>query len=196
MQGNEGIAAWIICEDLLVKVKTELANEAIITLQNEVKAGRMKIDGRLAAPNEITGDAERDLFVANEIAHESGGMLESYAAYINDKERDQSAITSEEVERMEAAKRLMMAIQEITILINYRTVVEEWILEIEGIPTINEPITLLGSTIRGNEDDRFHALDFVLKRRSIIDENIFTTEERRIMESALRIVDPAYRAKQ
>ncbi|MCL4389393.1 MAG: hypothetical protein M1528_01930 [Candidatus Marsarchaeota archaeon] len=189
---EEGIAAWIICEDLLVKVKTELANEAIITLQKEVKGGRMKVDGKLVSPNEISSDAERDLFVANQIAQESENMLSTYSDYISAKEANMERITPEDVEKTENAKRLMMAVHEITILMKYRKATEEWILEIEGIPTINDPIKLLASTIHGNDDVRFEILDFALKRKAIVEEKIFSDEERKMMQGALKILDPNY----
>jgi len=192
MPDNGGIAAWIVCEDLLVKVKTELANEAIITLQREVKEGRMKVQGSVIPKNEMQSDAERDLFVANEIAAESEKMLQSYADYIGSKESRPDKLTAEEVQKIETTKKLMMAVQEISILINYRAVTEEWILEIEGIPTINDSVKLLGATMRGKDDERFHILDTVLKRKSMIKENIFTAEERKMMRDALCIVDPSY----
>ncbi len=192
MSDNSGIAAWIICEDLLVKLKTELANEAIITLQNEVKAGRMKVEGSIIPKIETQGDSERDLFVANEIAAESEKMLQGYADYINSKESDPGKLTADEVIKIETAKKLMMAVQEISILINYRTVTEEWILEIEGIPTIDDPVKLLATTMHGKDDERFHVLDFAVKRRSLIDEEIFTSQERNMMESALNMAYPSY----
>lgn len=187
MDGNEGIAAWIICEDLLVKVKAELANEAIITLQREVKAGRMKVSGRLVSA-EASSDEERDLFVANEIAKESETMLRDYARYIKEKESDRPRITSEEVEKIDNAKKLMLAVEEIATLIHYRTVTEEWILEIEGIPNINDPTRLLASTMHGKEDERVSVLGFMLKRKSIKDEKIFAEEEREVMERALKAI--------
>ncbi len=192
MPDNSGIAAWIICEDLLVKVKTELANEAIITLQKEVKEGRMKVEGSVIPKNEMQSDAERDLFVANEIAVESGKMLKSYAYYIDSKESRLSKLTSEEVQKIETTKKLMMAVQEISILINYRTITEEWILEIEGTPAINDPIKLLAATMRSKDDERFHVLNTVLKRKSMIKEKIFAAEERKMMKDALCIVDSSY----
>jgi len=192
MPDNQGIAAWIICEDLLVKLKTELANEAIITLQKEVKAGRMKIEGSIIPKNETQSDTERDLFVANEIAAESEKMLHGYANYINGKESGPGRLTADEVVKIETAKKLMMAVQEISILINYRAVTEEWILEIEGIPTINDPVKILASTMHGKDDERFHVLDFAVRRRSLIDEEIFTPQERNMMESALKMADTSY----
>ncbi len=191
MQGNQGIAAWIICEDLLVKVKAELGNEAIITLQKEVKAGRMKVNGKLVS-TEISNDAERDLFVANEIAKESESMLQSYSSYIMEKEKTPTKLTPDEVHKIEVSKRLMLAVHEISLLINYRTITEEWILEIEGIPTISDPVKLLAATMHGKEDDRFAVLDFTLRRKSIVEEKIFNESERKMMQDALRTVDPNY----
>ena len=191
MNDNEGIAAWIICEDLLVKVKAELANEAIITLQNEVKAGRMKVNGKLVS-TEVPSDAERDLFVANEIAKESETMLHEYSRYIKDKEADRPKLAPGDVEKIENAKRLMLAVEEIAMLIHYRTIAEEWILEIEGIPNIDDPARLLSSTMHGKDDTRFSVLDLALKRKSLIKERIFTEKEREIMLEALKGADPGY----
>ncbi len=193
MSDNEGIAAWIICEDLLVKVKAELANEAILTLQNEVKAGRMKVQGRLA--EETSSDDERDLFVANEIANESEKMLHDYSAYIKEKEKDPGSLTPDDVQKIEAAKKMMLAVEEISLLIGYRTVAEEWILEIEGIPNIGDPVRLLASTMHGKDDHRFAILDFTLNRRSIAEEKIFSEHERKMMEEALKAVEPGHRIK-
>lgn len=194
MSDNQGIAAWIICEDLLVKVKAELANEAIITLQNEVKAGRMKVQGNLVS-SEVSSDEERDLFVANEIANESEKMLHDYSNYISEKEKNSSSLTPGDVEKIEAAKKMMLAVEEISLLIGYRTVTEEWILEIEGIPTIDDPVKLLASTMHGNEDHRFAVLDFTLNRKGIVKEKIFSDHERKMMEDALKMVDPTYKIK-
>ncbi|HUC38850.1 MAG TPA: hypothetical protein VL944_01840 [Candidatus Acidoferrum sp.] len=191
---RDSIPAWIICEDLLVKVKAELANEAILVLQKEVKAGRMKVSGNLVS-SEVQNDSERDLFVANEIAAESDEMLQSYGNYIKEKESKAHSLTSDEVIMMETTKRLMLAVQEITFLINYRTVTEEWILEIEGIPQIRDPVELLAHTIHGKEDDRFSVLDFSLKRKSMKDEKVFTDDERSMMERALMIVEHANKAQ-
>ena len=186
MAEHGGIAAWIVCEDLLVKVKAELANEAILTLQNEAKAGRMKVEGRLVS-TEVPSDDERDLFVANEIAKESAAMLRDYGRYIVQNE-GKPGITPEEVGKIENAKKLMLAVEEIATLIHYRTVTEEWILEIEGMPDIDDPVEILSSTIHGKDDDRFSVIDFILRRKSIREEKIFTGEERKMLESALNAV--------
>ncbi len=189
MQSNDKIAAWLICEDLLVKIKTELANEAIIILQNEVRSGRMKVDGKLVSQIEAQNDAERDLFVANEIAKESERMLTDYQHYIAQKENNPEHLRSKDVEDIEKAKKLMLAVHEITILINYRTVAEEWILEIEGIPQIDDPVTLLAHTIHGKEDERFAVLELASKRKSFKQEEVFTNEERGMIDSAIGMVE-------
>ena len=189
MEFEEGIPAWILCEDLLVKVKTELANEAIITLQNEVKSGRMKVDGNLVTANEITSEAERDLFVVTHIASESENMLKAYSEYIIKKETEPEKLNSEDVQKIETSKKLMLAVQEISLLVGYRQVAEEWILEIEGIPTIKDPVKLLGSTIRGINDDRFEVLKFILKRKSIKEAKIFSDSEYKMMQDALAIAE-------
>jgi hypothetical protein len=189
MEFEKGIPAWILCEDLLVKVKTELANEAIITLQNEVKAGRMKVDGNLVTANEMTSEAERDLFVVTHIASESEAMLKAYSDYIIKKETSPERLNSDDVQKIENSKRLMLAVQEISLLVRYRQVAEEWILEIEGIPTIKDPVKLLGSTIRGVNDDRFEVLDFILKRKSIKEAKIFSDAEYGMIDEALRIAE-------
>jgi hypothetical protein len=188
MDNNEGMPGWIICEDLLVKLKAELANEAIIILQNEVKSGRMKVEGSMVSSDEHSKDTERDLFVANNIAEEGENMIKKYSDYINLKESDHSKLSSKDVEMIDVAKKLILAIGEISMLMRYRRDVEEWINEIEKVANIKEPFMVLSSTINGRDDVRFEILKFATTRQSFIREDIFSKEERKIMEDALSTV--------
>ena len=181
-----GIPAWILCEDVLVKLKEELGNEAIMLIQKEVKAGRMKVEGRMVS-SEAASDAERDLFVASEIAKESAGMLRGYSDYILAKEASPAQLTAGDVEKMENVKRLMLAVSEIAMLMDYRRVAEEWILEIEGIPQIDDPSELLASTMHGRDDERFRVLEFALSRKSFIEDDILSEEEKEMLGAALEL---------
>lgn len=188
---NAGLPAWMLCSDLLIKAKNELANEAILSLEREMKAGRIDVKGSVITQPDQQQEGENMLFVINNLVGERDGIHERYDQYIRDLEHDPSKFDGKTAERIESLKKFVLAVDEIYALMHYSAVMGEWADDVAMHVKEEKPLEILERTSEGHE--RADAAAFVLSLKSFAREKIFSEEERMLLEETSRAGSTAHK---
>ena len=116
---DAGVPAWILCNDLLIKLKNELANEAILAAEREIKEGRMDVKGSVITQPDQQSEGENLLFVVNNLIGERDGIHERYDPYIKELQDNPSKFDSKTAQRIESLRKFLLAVDEIYTLMHY-----------------------------------------------------------------------------
>lgn len=168
-----GAPAWILCEDLMVRIKEELISEAIRVLDKEIKNGNIKVNGSIITSAEQDKENEQSLFLINNLIKERQRMHDRYNGYISEPNNSRDAET---VSRIDALKRFMLSVDAIAILMEYVSIIDAWIKDISIEVKPSSVSDILIKTSELNEKRR-ELIDFVSKRRRFLDENVISKDE-------------------
>jgi hypothetical protein len=179
MADNGEMPAWLLCEDILTKIKDELILEAIDILHEEINQRRINIEGYVPILPEKTEEVERDLFLLNNLLSRREEIKEQYRRYSQERQKKDP----EQVMRMEALNKFLMSIDAITFLMDTSHVFEMWADETGKYSRIRDPSELL-STSASNEE-RIAALRFILSSSKFTENEPLGDEEFAILRQAL-----------
>ncbi|HUY70531.1 MAG TPA: hypothetical protein VMV00_03110 [Candidatus Baltobacteraceae bacterium] len=174
--------AWMTCVDILNKAKVELITEAMDTLNNEISEKRIEVNGSLITLPERPNDADRDMFIITRMLEEAPQIKERYGSFIQTNLESKDANVVMQVER---GKKFLMALEQIELLINYSTYIDEWMQDASVLANIKDPSEIMARTI-AHQKAREEILVFMLESKTFVKEEIFTDEERRILSKALK----------
>ncbi len=174
--------AWLLCQDILIRGKEELVSEAIETLDGEMKGKRMDIIGDLVTASEETGGIERKLFIINNIMEHERDIWEKYNASIDALETRPESMSPKTVERIEELKKFLLAITQISMLMKYSRVLDQWFEDIGLHFKEKDPVKIFSDTING--EHRLEALQFLTTSKRMAAERLFSAHELSIMKEA------------
>jgi hypothetical protein len=179
MQKGTSVPAWLLCEDIMTKMKEALVDEALTTLHNEIDSGRIKLDAKWINTESQTEALERDMFLINNLIEQAPNMLQVQNDYIMKNENAGAKMDAEKIEKLENVKRLSMAVSYISVLMRNATVIDDWIKTVEQLPQDSDSKSILKQTL---DDERLDLVKFVLKTKPFND-GIFSEEELSILRS-------------
>jgi uncharacterized membrane protein len=180
---DKNVPAWLICENLLVDIKNELVLEAIDVLHQEIKEGRIGVNGGLVTASEGKEEIEKDLFIINKIIESRDDTTKKFMEYIREKESDSSELDEYTVKRIEDMKRFLIAVGKISYLMELSVVFNVWVDDAGREARTTDPVEILERTML-EKAERLAALEFVLGRKFRIDDAI-SENEKEILEKAL-----------
>lgn len=180
---EERVPAWMLCVDMLNKLKRELVNQAMDTLDGEVAAGRVDIKGSLIDVPDQSNETDMKLFVIGRMLQNVDQMREAYGKYIDSIDSKGRGASAIELQNQERAKLFMLAVEKISILVNYGGLLEAWINDASMLVGAKSLADIVKKTAAGRE--RLELVRFVLKNRAISEGNILSREERKSLESAV-----------
>lgn len=120
---QDSVQAWLLCEDLLVRIRGELISEALELLQKEIKEGRVAINGTLPGSQD-SGASDTEFFVIRRLIAERPGIMERYSAYVG--RMPGKRLDDTEVHEMEELKRFLSAIDGLALLVRLADVFGAW----------------------------------------------------------------------
>jgi hypothetical protein len=177
----DDIPAWLLCQDICARAQEELTSQAIETLDREIEAKRLKIDGHLVTADEGTNEIEKKLFVIGKIVDGEQEIYNNYMGMISKLENSENELTGKLVERIEELKRFLLAVSTISILMRYSKLFRNWFEDIGHHFKENSAENILFKTMNPS---RLEALEFITKNKRIIFENLFSENELNIMMNA------------
>ncbi len=180
---DAGVPAWILCNDLLIKLKNELANEAILAAEREIKEGRMDVKGSVITQPDRQSEGENLLFVVNNLIGERDGIHERYDPYIKELQDNPSKFDSKTAQRIESLRKFLLAVDEIYTLMHYSGVMGAWADDASMQVREKDPSAILEKTLASGHE-RAEAALFVLSLKSFAKEGILSDTERRMLERA------------
>jgi len=184
MQEDEpGIPAWLICEDIFNKLKTELITQAMDTLQIAIDAKAIEITGNLVTLPDKPSETEMQLFIINKLIEQKESIIERYGHYLFEEEN--GPLDANKIEQKERLKKFLLAVEQIDALMQYSKVFDAWINDAAMQVTEKDPSEIVKITAHGDEA-RLGVLDYVLKNKKIEKEEVLTAREHEILVNAMK----------
>jgi hypothetical protein len=158
--------AWMVCEDLVSRIEAELMSEALDLLEDEIKAGRVKVEGNLVTSSELTSEAEKHLFILDRLLEDESNLRYRYENLVNAVEEGRES-NPEVVARLEEVKKFLLVVSQISMTVKQAKVFAAWFTDAGSNMKIKDPSEILYLTSVGNQE-RKEALDFVLTSKAFI----------------------------
>lgn len=190
MKKSDEIPAWMVAQALVIKAKNVLLEEAIDLLYKEIEAKRMAISGSFM-PMEIekSGEMEQGLFLIRHLMNEKANIIRGITIDINQMESNPKRMDAATVQKIESAKKFMLAVEQITTLAEYGIVLEQWFNEVSMQVKEQDPSAILANTSGGGGSHRAEALKFIVGSKMFKDPDIFTKDEKAYLSRAAALVN-------
>ena len=188
-ENEESMPAWMEAQALTVKAKNVLIEEAIDLLYKEIEAKRMAVHGKLI-PMELekSGEMEQGLFLIRNLVMEKENIMRNFTENIRKLEAEPK-LSKADVEKIEAARKFMDAVEKITTLADYGSVFAQWFgaasLEVKE----KDPAVILAKTSGGVKSHRTQALRYLVKSPLFSADGLFRKEEKKQLAKALGLCE-------
>ncbi len=176
---QEPTPAWMVCDDILTRIKDELILEAIDILHDEINAKRIVIEGYSPVVLERSEEMQRDIYLINNLMARADEISSNYSKYFNDPEAAKEA----DPVQMEGLKRFLMSVSGIRFLMDMAKIFENWSADSGKYYSEKDPIAILRKTMApGSEREK--ALAYILKSKKITENEALTKEELDLLKEA------------
>lgn len=182
MEDSKDMPAWLICGDILVRIKNELILEAIDVLHNEIEEKRMQIAGSIIALPDRSEETEKETLVLNKLLREEANIRATYNEYIRQIENS-SSLTPETIERIGELKKFLLSLAKILVVMKFAKLFEDWVKDVGNNMKITLPSELIYSTAM-SDIERVEALGFIISNRASRKEKILSDEEFGVLSRA------------
>ena len=150
--------AWMICEDIITRLKDELILEAVDILHDEIRAKRIDITGYVALLPDKSNELQRDMYIIGNLLEREPEVIEQYMPFIDGVENESDP---KKVERIEELRKFMLSVKAISTLMRLSEIAKVWAEDTGRFSSSNDPEEIILNTVRMDED-RVEVLDFVL----------------------------------
>lgn len=176
--------AWMIAEDIMSGIQSELMQEALDLLRQEIDSGRIKVDGSFAASSELTGETERDLFLMDKLLADEANLRLRYENLVKAVE-DGSEKNPEIVARLEEVKKFLLVVSQISMTVGYAKIFGAWISDAGSHMKESDPVAIICSTALP-DPRRKEALEFILSNKAFLESAPLDHERMEILKSAYK----------
>lgn len=177
--------AWMLCEDMITRLKDELVLEAADILHKEIEEGRIDVSGYVALFPEKSQELQRDLFVINELVQRQNEILEQYKEYI--EKNDES--DPDRLKSIERLKKFILSVKAIGILMQLSGIAELWAEDTGRYSKSTDPIQILANSAR-MADDRMKVIDFALSSKKFAKSEALKESELEMLRKARKLLKP------
>ncbi|MEM3839247.1 MAG: hypothetical protein QXF01_01570 [Candidatus Micrarchaeaceae archaeon] len=184
--GNEGVPAWLLCEDMLTRVKDELVLEAIDILKKEMSEGRININGYVAVLPEKSQELEQDLFVLNNLISNANEIRQQYREYL-EKEKRGEITDPGVIARGEGLKKFLMAVDAIELLMHTSRIYGMWADDVGVYSSFADPVAIMVKSGMLDEG-RTEALELVLSSKAFALSEALDIDEMQILRNTLEVL--------
>lgn len=167
--------AWMVCEDIISRASAELMSEALALLRSEIKAGRIKVDGKMVTSSELTSEDERDIFVLEKLLDDEQNMRQRYENFANAVESGNET-DPEVVGRLQEVKKFLLAVSQISMTVGHARTFSNWFNAAASLMKIKEPEEIIYLTAKGNAQ-RISALEFITSSKEFARSGVFSGTE-------------------
>ncbi len=158
---DDAAQPWLECEELLAKIKEMLISRAIYVLHREIEENRLKVNDPSFNSVEANNGNASDLFIINNIIAREHEIYDTYTEYIK-KTEAQGLEDPNVVDSIEGLKKFMLAVSELSTLMEYAGIVNEWMVEANTDMRSKSVHETLARTMQNNQK-RKEVLEFVLR---------------------------------
>jgi hypothetical protein len=179
---KDATPAWMVCDDILTRIKDELILEAIDILHDEINSKHLVIEGYSPVVLERSEEMQRDIYLINNLMERAEEISTNYGKYLDGS----AAAEVTDPLRVEELKRFLMSISGIRFLMDTAKVFESWSADTGKYYSEKDPSSIIKKTM-GKGTEREKALEYILKSKKIIENEAITKEERSILDRAYEL---------
>ena len=177
---HSGTPAWLVCVDLLSKIKTEMITQAMETLQQAIDSKAIEIEGSLVTTPDQHSESEMQIFIIRRLIEQREGIINRYKGYLSASGEKQ---TPEMMQQTERLKKFLLSVDQIAMLMHYSEISEHWMNELAMQVGAASPRDAIKRTLN---EERSELLRYLLNNRKIKSEKMLTNAETKILEGSLR----------
>ena len=176
----EDAPAWMLCEDMITRLKDELILEAIDLLHEELRAGRVDINGYVSPLPDRSDELQKDMYIIGNLVQREPEIEEQYGPLI------ENAMNEKDPERVASIERLgkfLLSVRAISTLMRLSETAEEWALDTGKYSRCADKMEILAKSMV--EDSARRALVyFVLSSRKFAISKALTDDEMAMLRQA------------
>lgn len=164
--------AWMLCDDMITRMKDELVLEAIDLLHEEIKAGRIDVKGYTAVLPDRPAELQRDMYLIGNLVEREHEILQQYAPYAG----NMAETDPKKLGRIEELGKFVLAVKAISMLMRLSAVAERWALDTGRYSALDDSAEILAKTAM-MADERRELVEFVLSSRRFMKSEALTGSE-------------------
>ncbi len=180
MDHKSEVPAWMLCEDIITRIKDELVLEAIDIVHENMDAGRMDISGYVPLLPDKPNEMQRDMFIINNLIEKENEIADKYRPYIEEKNVSDPA----KLKRIEELRKFMLSLSAISMLMRFSKVAESWSNDIGMHSAVNDMKSIIVKTLAA-ADERMEILGYVLSSSRFARSEALKKNELAILKEAL-----------
>ena len=184
MENDDSTAAWMLCDDIITRVKDELILEAVDILHEELKAGRIDLKGYVNVLPDKAQELQRDMYLINNLVQREQEIIAQYAPYLDGNGQHDS----DKLSRIEDLRKFVLSVKAISMLMRLSIAAERWALDTGKYSALSDPVQIIKKTAI-MADERKEILDFVLSHSKFTKSEALSGEEMGILASARKSMD-------
>jgi len=176
--------AWMASEDIIIRMKDELILQAVDLLREEIKAGRVDINGYVPLLPDKPNEIQRDMYIINNLVLREHEIIEQYRPFLEGsiEEKDPDKVRS-----IEGLRKFVLSVRAISTLMRLSEVAGRWADDTGKYSELKEPAQVLLSTARMGED-RVEVLDFVLSSSKFEKSEALTKAEMEMLRKVRKAI--------
>ncbi|MGI0100510.1 MAG: hypothetical protein ACREBH_02205 [Candidatus Micrarchaeaceae archaeon] len=177
---DSGIPPWLVCEDILNRIKTELITQAMDTLQEAIDSKAIEVNGSLINLPDKPSDTEMSMFIINKLVEQKESIMEMYGSQMPDGAADVSDPNM--IMQKERLRKFLLAVEQISMLMDYSKALDSWMHDVAMQADANTAADVIRRT--ADTGTRAEILQYVLKNRKISNDGLLTGAERSMLEES------------
>jgi hypothetical protein len=91
-KSESDLQAWLVCEEIFNKIKTELITQAMDTVKEAIDSKMMDVKGSLINLPDKASDTELYMFLISQILEQRENIVKNYEKYLNGVDYDSSPL--------------------------------------------------------------------------------------------------------
>lgn len=181
---SDDVQAWILCMDLLIKVKNELIAEAMELLHREMEAKRISMQGSFMPMSEGESEAERDMFLIQNLLAQEHEIMGKYGTYLVEMPKREK-IDEDKIRSADELRKFLMALNRMSRLMRYSRIFDEWASDASYEVRQASVSSILEKTIAVHGSSRREALEFAMKDEELVVSGVLADDEKRMLNTVL-----------
>lgn len=173
------VPAWMLCDDMITRIKDELVLEAVDLLHAEIKAGHIDVNGYTAALPDRPAELQRDMYLIGNLVEREHEIMQQYAPYT----KETTETDPKKLSRIEELGKFVLAVQAISMLMRLTAVAERWASDTGKYSALSDPAQILAKTAMMAEE-RKELMEFVLSSKKFMKSEALSDGEMKTLEAA------------
>ncbi len=177
---SDNTQTWMLCEDMLTRLKDELILEALDILHGEMEAGRIDIKGYSALLPDKSDEMQKDMYLINNLRLREAEIREQYALYLDGtREWD-----PEVMQRVEGLRKFVLSVNAISMLMKFSDISGEWAEDTGRFSREGDFKAVLIGSMKMSPD-RVEVAEFAVSSRKFTDSGALSGSEMEALAQAI-----------